>query len=525
MRQNKTVICLFTLLIFLSSAIIAQQIQVYQLSTQFRQLNELQQWLYDNYGVSSIEELKTKLTQQTEEQYRGNPFVTSLYPGQLQAENITGMHWYTYLGGSLYNRTDTLAFPEQSASFIIFGKDTNGDGVYDVIYAKNTTSGQIQYGGAWDAGEVDGANASAVIQEAINALTSGGVIIFKSGEYSLTSKILINAKSIILRGSGYDTVIKPPSGDYAFEFNANGDWSKHIIFEDLKFEADALQDAIRLIDCHRPTINRCYFSKCNIVAESVEYWTEGYSEFNVMHDHCGVCFKKTGGTGSFSDTTLFHSHFDNLESGEYGIKVNGGYVYRSYFYLVGVISGGYLFHITSGYIRGSRMLLVLDGNSGTYFKIDTTDNCQGNDILLMNIPPSGATLIDDVNNVIFGAISLSHNEVWRRYDTIPIGVNDSYGDEKTFMRYHLTRMPRMRIIIGGSFASGETITVKVSAVYAHTVKTIEKSFTSTSDYELTLSDLHDLMDIYDGINPLEIRVCAKTNQSSTNVTITFHIYL
>jgi len=69
MRQDKTVICLFTLLIFLSSAIIAQQIQVYQLSTQVKQLSDLQQWLYDNYEVTSIEELKTKLTQQTEGQY------------------------------------------------------------------------------------------------------------------------------------------------------------------------------------------------------------------------------------------------------------------------------------------------------------------------------------------------------------------------------------------------------------------------------------------------------------------------
>jgi len=142
MRQDKTVICLFTLIIFLSSAIIAQQIQVYQISTQVRQLNELQQWLYDNYGVTSIEELKTKLRQQTEGQYRGNPFVTSLYPGQLQAENITGMHWYTWLSGTLYNRTDVVAYPSQPARFIV--ENVSGtviwkDGTNGTVYATGTT--------------------------------------------------------------------------------------------------------------------------------------------------------------------------------------------------------------------------------------------------------------------------------------------------------------------------------------------------------------------------------------------------
>lgn len=40
--------------------------------------------------------------------YTGNPFTTQLWPGQLQAENITGMHWYSYYGGELVNCTDNV---------------------------------------------------------------------------------------------------------------------------------------------------------------------------------------------------------------------------------------------------------------------------------------------------------------------------------------------------------------------------------------------------------------------------------
>ena len=40
--------------------------------------------------------------------YTGNPFATELWPGQLQSENITGMHWYSYYGGGLVNVTDNV---------------------------------------------------------------------------------------------------------------------------------------------------------------------------------------------------------------------------------------------------------------------------------------------------------------------------------------------------------------------------------------------------------------------------------
>ena len=125
----------------------------------------------------------------------------------------TGKVWWNQ-----QNVTDIWKNPEQTATFIIFGKDTNDDGVYDVVYAKNTTSGQIQYGGEWDAGGVDGSNASAVIQAVINALTNG-VIYLKNGVYDISSSITLKSDVSII-GESWNATILRASGKYlSFEYS------------------------------------------------------------------------------------------------------------------------------------------------------------------------------------------------------------------------------------------------------------------------------------------------------------------
>jgi len=211
---------LFSLsIILLISVILIQQIQIYNLYTRIESQEYKQsiaqqtpkEYLIKNYGVETIEELIEKKLKEYGLRYTGNPFTTALYPGQLQAENITFMHgyWYNPATGQLENKTDIWAHPEQTATFIIF-KDGDGN-----VYAKNTTSGQIEFGGAQDAGEVDGANASAVINACINALSSnGGSVFLKKGEYSITlssaGAIQLNSISnFIFRGEGKGlTIIK-----------------------------------------------------------------------------------------------------------------------------------------------------------------------------------------------------------------------------------------------------------------------------------------------------------------------------
>ena len=188
----------FTLIILLFLSITTyQQIQITNLKKLTTNHDEIKSYLMANYGVSSIDELIQKKLEEYGLRYTGNPFTTALYPGQFQSENVTGMHWYTYRGGSLLNRTDTLAFPEQTASYIIFGEDTDNDGVYDIIYAKNCTSGQIEFS---DEDPV------AVIQAAANAL-SEGTIFLTQGRYPSSNYPILLPLKVNLQGEGRGATI------------------------------------------------------------------------------------------------------------------------------------------------------------------------------------------------------------------------------------------------------------------------------------------------------------------------------
>jgi len=75
-----------------------------------------------------------------------------------------------------YNVTEALKYPEQPASYIIF---TDGS----TVYAKNGTTGEIEFSGA---------DAATVIQQAIDALSgSGGKIFIKKANYLLTSGLTL----------------------------------------------------------------------------------------------------------------------------------------------------------------------------------------------------------------------------------------------------------------------------------------------------------------------------------------------
>ena len=191
-----------TIILLIAITIIQQHqiTQLYTLTNQNKQ-NTLKQYLLQNYGVETIDELIQKKLKEYRLHYTGNPFTTALYPGQLQAENITGMHWYTYLSGQLLNRTDVLAYPEQIASYVIFGKDTDGDGVYDIISAKNCTSGQIEF---------NRTDAATVIQLVLDGLPSGGKVFIKNGVYTTSSppiSVKVN-NSCVIEGETWNTVLK-----------------------------------------------------------------------------------------------------------------------------------------------------------------------------------------------------------------------------------------------------------------------------------------------------------------------------
>jgi len=84
----------------------------------------------------------------------------------------------SYVLSQSSSQTITIEPPSftETASYTIFK-------VGDTIYAKNGTTGEIEFSGT---------DASQVIQSAINALTNGGKILIKAGTYLLSSPLTLN---------------------------------------------------------------------------------------------------------------------------------------------------------------------------------------------------------------------------------------------------------------------------------------------------------------------------------------------
>jgi len=108
--------------------------------------------------------------------------------------------------------------------------------------------------------------------------------------------------------------------------------------------------------------------------------------------------------------------------------------------------------------------------------------------------------------------------------SVPVGTGGTYGSARaiTTLSGRIT-YPRVKITWGGTFGSGETVTVKVEAVYTDgSTAYVEKSATATGSLWLTDDDVLAL--ITQGKDIVNLNVYAKTNLSSTTVTVTVDAY-
>ena len=117
---------------------------------------------------------------------------TGLSSGRIPVVGAGGL-----LGSSTQAQADAFTYPESEASYIVWTSNATGTPWY---YAKNGHTGNIDYSGA---------DAATVIQAAINALTSGGVISLGKGQFTLNAQISSQSRNnITLEGMGTGTVIK-----------------------------------------------------------------------------------------------------------------------------------------------------------------------------------------------------------------------------------------------------------------------------------------------------------------------------
>jgi len=110
----------------------------------------------------------------------------------------------SYKAGYVYGQSSSSTIQiepgsfTETASYIIYGEDTNNDGIMDIIYAKNGLTGEIDFRGT---------DAATVIQAVIDALTEGGKILIKRGVYIIAKPIYLKS-NIMLMGEGWSTVLK-----------------------------------------------------------------------------------------------------------------------------------------------------------------------------------------------------------------------------------------------------------------------------------------------------------------------------
>jgi len=89
--------------------------------------------------------------------------------------------------------------PQISSSYTIFKEGST-------FYAQNGDTGTIDYSGT---------DPTTVVNSAVGNLTSGGLVVLREGEYTLTGPINITNPYIWIRGTGYSTILKPALGNYA----------------------------------------------------------------------------------------------------------------------------------------------------------------------------------------------------------------------------------------------------------------------------------------------------------------------
>jgi hypothetical protein len=207
----------------------------------------------------------------------------------------------------------------------------------------------------------------------------------------------------------------------------------------------------------------------------------------------------------------------------------------------------YIFNITDMVLRNIKVLspsdtaIVLRRTAGT----GVIDNVRIYDIYTDGIPAGRYSVVADnsvqyleiVGGRVDGPMSIAAAS-WRvrnvrGYDTenfkvvgagVGIGVGGAYGSPLTVTSPGgLITYPRVKITWGGTFGAGETVTVKVEAVYSDgSTAYIEKPATATGS--LWLSDDDILALIAQGKDIVKLNIYAKTNLSSTSVTVTVSAY-
>ena len=116
--------------------------------------------------------------------------------------------------------------------------------------------------------------------------------------------------------------------------------------------------------------------------------------------------------------------------------------------------------------------------------------------------------------------------IMRRVSASPtVGTGGSFGDAVDLAPssgYGRLHPFSVKIDVGGTVASGETITVRITALYSDdTSSYVDKSYTATGTYYLDIGDLHELYK--DNVYITKLQAQAASSEASTSATVTVEV--
>jgi hypothetical protein len=398
------------------------------------------------------------------------------------------------------------------------------DGTY--VWAKSGKTGEVVYGGQWNAGGVSGTNASAVIQNVFNAISSGDTVVFK-GDFTLSNDVQLSNKAFVTL-TGRAKI----SGGRILLYG--DDWRNALqrAIKGLRFYGSGA--GVKIYGAGDYTlIDHCYFEGCSIGVEV--HNTKQWCELTIIRDshfrNCGVGIQFTTptspGTNSYKASRIDHVGIELNSANQVGINLqSGGSLYDAYWTNVNfwanadnVIGIKQACNAYQGYIKGLAAECMI--GSPTNVIVYQIESGVTRPFYLEGFSVGG-TWTNWVNNLA-GVDLFGRGQLFKETDlSVPIGLSGNYGTSITrFHDYPGMLHPKVKITIGGTVGS-ETITVLVGFGYFDgTYASITKTFTATGS--IWLSD-DDYLSLYRNNLLRYIQFKAKTTAASTSATCTVSYY-
>ena len=409
-------------------------------------------------------------------------------------------------------------------------QDAAYDSTYDYVVfqdggvykAKNQATGSV---------DVESGSASYVMNQAI---AKGNTVYVKPGNYPLSSdvqvynkenakivsdgaSIIANGKKLIIKGDNYTR-------------------SQNNLLSGLTI----INGTVRIENSFGTTISNMKFENCLTALElaNTATWSEGtkIEDSRFINSTASIVFKTpaSNGTGSYASSQISRCFF-NLLDNSVGIKVEQLAEFSdSQLQDVRMWIGenGFTRNQTGLLVDGSMHQTLLSGvvfESFADYPTELYAISLGETSITPPILAGGVSFLGNwtarIHNPFSKWIS-GFSSVFRQENlNVPVGLSGQYGSIETIQLRPLTITSfKPRIQVQGSFANGETVTVRFRLEFVDNVisGSVEKSFSNSTTLWLSDDDVLNLLPSQSVI--WSILVDAKASSASTDAVVQVSIY-